>query len=617
MNNPSFQPQVFKKKSIVFWLSFLAGISFLIGGLALLQTTINLKQNIFLNQTKIENIEVSNLTKKEAVSRIKNTLGEKRDFQITLKKVADYPNNEESQVMINSSEVEFEINIEELVEKAFVQNHLGFSLKNPLKLFSLLTKEKNYQIRNTFEKQILKETILSFSNLVDNGGNDPYAFLKKTNQLRTLLINPGKKGLEIDQVALLEEISTKLMNKKDFADLNILISRQVTHLELSQEEIEQARERALNFVGQNIWLKNKTNKDVKIKLIDTQIISTLAFPQGFREEEIGKIIDQVGENTARDSENAEFDYEKKSDAKLEISSFKPHKTGLKLEREKFEKVLIQALQKVEEVNQQEGGKEDIILELPLKITQPEITLEKTNDLGINELIGFGDSEYDHSIPNRIFNVAHATKRVTNTIIAPGEEFRFNSALGEVSRRTGYKSAYVISGGKTILGDGGGVCQVSTTVFRAALNAGLPITKRKQHSYRVSYYELNQKPGIDATVYSGDVDLRFINDTPGHILILGETNSDELYMKMEIYGTSDGRTTEIVDHKTWGERRSPASVYYPTTDLAPGVIKQIDWSVSGIKASFKNVTKSKDGEIIREEEFYSNYVPWSAKFLRGV
>jgi vancomycin resistance protein YoaR len=619
MSSPLFQPQVFKKNLVIFWLSFLTGISFLVGGLILLQTSIDLKQNIFLNQTKIENIEVSSLTKTEAISKIKNALGQKRDFQIAIKVAADYQNNEESQIPINSNRIMFEMNIEESVEEAFAQNHLGFSLKSPLRLFSLITKEKSYQIKNTFEKQAAQNTILSFSNLIDDKGNDPYASLKKTNQPKTLLINPGKEGLEIDQAALLQKISAKLMNKKDFSDLEILTSRQTTHFELSPEEIEQAEERALIFVGQNIWLKNKANKDVKIKLIDTQIIPTLAFPQGFHKEKVAQMVNQIDENTARDSENAEFDYEKESDDKLEISSFKPHKTGLKLEQVEFKKILIQALQKTEQVDQKEKEKEkeDIVLELPLKITQPEITLEKTNDLGINELIGFGDSEYDHSIPNRIFNVAHATKRVTNTIIAPGEEFRFNNTLGEVSRRTGYKSAYVISEGKTILGDGGGVCQVSTTVFRAALNAGLPITKRKQHSYRVSYYELNQKPGIDATVYSGDVDLRFINDTSGHILIRGEADSDELYMKMEIYGTSDGRTTEIVDHKTWGERGAPTSVYYPSPDLAPGVIKQIDWSVSGIKASFKNVTKDKDGEIIREEEFYSNYVPWSAKFLRGI
>jgi vancomycin resistance protein YoaR len=207
--------------------------------------------------------------------------------------------------------------------------------------------------------------------------------------------------------------------------------------------------------------------------------------------------------------------------------------------------------------------------------------------------------------------------MNNILVAPGEEFRFNKTLGEVSKRTGYRSAYVISNGKTVLGDGGGVCQVSTTYFRAVLDAGLQVTLRRPHSYRVSYYELNQKPGIDATVYSGDVDFRFVNDTDHHILIRSSANSDDLYMKVEIYGTSDGRTAEIVDHKTWDLRSPPPPAYYPTTEIPAGTTKQIDWAVSGIKASFTHIVKDKDGETISEKEYYSNYVPWSAKYLQGI
>jgi vancomycin resistance protein YoaR len=201
-------------------------------------------------------------------------------------------------------------------------------------------------------------------------------------------------------------------------------------------------------------------------------------------------------------------------------------------------------------------------------------------------------------------------------VAPGEEFSFNKTLGEVSANTGYRPAYVISGGQTILGDGGGVCQVSTTTFRAALNAGLNITRRVAHSYRVSYYELNQKPGIDATVYAGNVDLRFINDTGHYLLITGETDSENLYMKIEIWGTSDGRKAEIVDHKTWGYVPPLATQYIPDPNLPPGVKRQIDWSVAGIKASFKYVVRDKDDNLIREAEYLSNYQPWAAKYLVG-
>jgi vancomycin resistance protein YoaR len=168
-----------------------------------------------------------------------------------------------------------------------------------------------------------------------------------------------------------------------------------------------------------------------------------------------------------------------------------------------------------------------------------------------------------------------------------------------------------------LGDGGGVCQVGTTLFRSVLNAGLKITPRLPHSYRVSYYELDRKPGVDATVYAGDTDFRFINDTPEHILIHAESDSKNLYMSVNIYGTSDGRTTELKDHITWNARPAPAPQYFPDPTLPVGKLVQIDWAASGISSSFINVIKDKNGKVIREDKYVSNYRPWSAKYLQGV
>src|SRR5205085_743367 len=126
------------------------------------------------------------------------------------------------------------------------------------------------------------------------------------------------------------------------------------------------------------------------------------------------------------------------------------------------------------------------------------------------------------------------------LIAPGQVFSFSKAIGEVSSFTGYKQAYVIENGKTVLGDGGGVCQVSTTLFRAALNAGLPIVERHPHAYRVQYYEEDSGPGIDAAVYVPSVDLKFKNDTGHHILIQAYADVENLRLTFDLYGANDGR-----------------------------------------------------------------------------
>jgi vancomycin resistance protein YoaR len=236
-------------------------------------------------------------------------------------------------------------------------------------------------------------------------------------------------------------------------------------------------------------------------------------------------------------------------------------------------------------------------------------------MGIKELIGMGTSTYQGSIESRIFNVNLGASRVNGTLVAPGEVFSFAKTVGDVSSLTGYKQAYIISGGKTILGDGGGICQVSTTLFRAALNAGLPIVERHPHAYRVSYYEQDSSPGIDATVYVPTVDLKFKNDTGNHILIQSILDPNELRLTFMIYGTSDGRTSEVSTPVVSNVRPAPEAKYEDDPNLPAGQIKQVDFAAAGATAYFTR-TVMRDGKVLHSDEFRSNYRPWQAVFLRG-
>lgn len=375
---------------------------------------------------------------------------------------------------------------------------------------------------------------------------------------------------------------------------------------LTPEQVDPAIERAKKFVGKKITLRAD---NIFKEMNDQLILSLLAFPEGVSATKIKPVADELAKEVDRPPQDALFSYDPET---LQVTEFSPPRMGLGLNVDQFTEELKKKVAQLES-----GDISEVELALTVQETAPEKSLADTNTLGIKERIGFGESQYAHSIPNRVHNVALTSNKMNNFIIKPGEEFSFNKALGEVSARTGFKSAYVIVNGRTELGDGGGVCQVSTTLFRSVLDAGLKVTKRRPHSYRVSYYEQNAKPGIDATVYSGDVDLRFVNDTGHHILIHNQADSEKLYMTVEIYGTSDGRVTEIVEHKVWDQRPAPPPLYIDDPSLAPGKTRQIDFATSGVKASFKNIIKDKDGNLIREDEYYSNYVPWRAVFLRGV
>ncbi len=183
------------------------------------------------------------------------------------------------------------------------------------------------------------------------------------------------------------------------------------------------------------------------------------------------------------------------------------------------------------------------LKLPFKKILPEITTNSINNLGITQLIGEGKSNFAGSPANRIHNIKVATSRFNGVLIKPHAEFSFINILGAVDKEHGYLPELVIKRNKTIPEFGGGICQVSTTTFRAAINTGLEITARTNHAYPVSYYN---PQGTDATVYIPNPDLRFINNTPGYILIQTKIKGTELIF--DFYGTNDKRVVKIIGPK---------------------------------------------------------------------
>jgi vancomycin resistance protein YoaR len=294
-----------------------------------------------------------------------------------------------------------------------------------------------------------------------------------------------------------------------------------------------------------------------------------------------------------------------------VVAFKPSHSGRQVNREKTTVAFLEALHTIPVSHQS-----TIVIPLTVDPLEPSVTTEKANTLGIRQLIGRGYSEFTGSIPGRIHNVAFAAEKFNGVLMQPGETFSFVKALGEVSAATGYQAAYIIKDGRTVLGDGGGVCQVSTTLFRAAMDAGLPIVERHGHAYRVHYYEEGgYKPGIDATIFSPSVDLKLTNDTPGNILIQTKTDTDKLTLIFELYGTSDGRTSQIYNQKIWDQSPPPPDLYQDDPTLAKGVIKQVDFAAWGARTSFQyKVTRN--GETLIDTVFPTNFRPWQAVYLRG-
>jgi len=578
-------------------------------------------QGIFIN-----NINVGGLTKLEALHELKQA-----KFSLKNKEVILQAENFEENLQMNDLASDWQY--DPAINQALKIGHQEKLLNELQAIFKLLHHPQYLTLYPEINLAQINASAKKLKDQIDDPAIEPILTLGQSGSLDSLSLETGKDGKELNIEATAETANTMLrndlaLNINNVSNTKNLVIPAVVELieaELNAEEQSLVKARAKKIIGEKISFTSaaKLNQDQFLgatngytySLNDQDLITFLDLPQGYKNEVIEKRVADWNETLSHPAQNAIFEYDPDT---LKVKNFKAPAEGLNLDSEQTVNLIKNSL------NILENGSEEEIETLlatsqllPLTRTQPETTLAETNDLGINALIGSGDSHYAHSIPARIHNVKITADRLSLNIVPPGEEFSFNQAIGEVSSATGYKAAYIIQNGRTVLGGGGGVCQVSTTLFRALLDAGLDITKRLPHSYRVSYYELDKKPGFDATVYAGDVDLRFINDTPNHILIYSEADSENLYMRVEIYGTDDGRTTEISNYEKWGYRGPPAPQYIPSTDLAPGQIKQIDWAVSGIKTSFDWTVRDADGNIIREKTYYSNYRPWSAKYLQGV
>lgn len=358
-----------------------------------------------------------------------------------------------------------------------------------------------------------------------------------------------------------------------------------------------------NF-GQEALIINKINK---------QTPETSELEVGLNQELLSQFIEKIADSIDRATTDATLIFEGDK-----VIQFTPAIDGRLLDTQLTAEA-IQSKVSIENIS----AAESIVINLPVKVTRAKIASEEINNLGIKELVGRGISYFGGSIPNRIHNIAQAAKRVNGTIIKSGDSFSFNRAVGEVSAATGYKQAYVITSGRTVLDDGGGICQVSTTIFRAALNSGLPIISRTAHAYRVGYYEQHGfTPGFDATVWAPAVDLVFKNDTGHHILVQTVIDYQSLMLEVDIYGTADGRRVEISQPVLSNFKDAPEDKYQEDPTLPRGTVKQVDFRADGLTSVFRRkvykqrFSAHKNDELAIDETFKSNYRPWQAVYLVG-
>ncbi len=480
------------------------------------------------------------------------------------------------------------------IRESFKSEHSGnFFAHINKQLQALLTKNAPPTVNFSLEKQI--ETI---SAAVKKEPQDAQLIYSEASEGASIQIKAGEDGLQLDKEGLQKQITDYLLSGKyiQYLPLKVVPPKVQTANAVRAKTALEALQKdslKLKFEG-SVWLL-----DTKTLLTLLDLTSQDTIPLD-KEKTLG-FIDNISKEINQDVAEGLFDIDPST---KRVSAFKASQDGRKLDTDKTYHLIVDALT---------NPGTSTTVNLPVDIVKPKIQTSDVNSLGIKELIGRGVSNFAGSIPNRSYNVNLTAQKINGVLIPPGEIFSFNKTVGDISAATGFKQAYVIKEGRTVLDDGGGVCQDSTTLFRAVLNAGLPVLQRTAHAYRVGYYEQGFPPGLDATVFYPSVDFQFKNDTPGYILVQAYTAGTTLYV--DLYGTSDGRVAYLTNPVITGQTPPPPDLRQDDPTLPRGTIKQVDFSAWGANVSFKR-TVTRAGETLADETWRSSYKSWQAIYLIG-
>jgi len=378
-----------------------------------------------------------------------------------------------------------------------------------------------------------------------------------------------KSGLIIDRKRLRAELEFNLSNLRRNA-INVSLVEDAP--EITANETEAAKVQAKEILAQapySLKFEDKKwtlNKDLLLGWFNFAAVAEAGsgnkiLGADFDSEAVEKYLAVLSQSINREPINAQFEFKNSR-----VTAFALGQDGRRLNVEKSGEEIVENLK---------NRRKTIVL--AVQIIEPEITAKKADELGIKGLLGRGVSDFSGSPKNRRENIRIGAAKFHGILLKPGEEFSFNKLLGEVGPKQGYLPELVIKRNKTVPEYGGGLCQVSTTAFRAAVNSGLLITDRIQHSFAVKYYN---PQGFDAAIYPPSADLKFKNDSPEHVLI--QTKIEKSKLTFEFYGTSDGREAKVVGPEEYDKK--------PDGSMKAKFVQEI----------YRN------GELVRKMTFRSTY-----------
>jgi vancomycin resistance protein YoaR len=492
-------------------------------------------------------------------------------------------------------------NIKETTQNAIDYGKGNSFIENIIKNISTSIKGKEIELVYNIETEKIKDLLRANYQELEYPAQDAKLIIEINEEEDNIYIEEEKIGKIIDydkaiselknKLTLAQEISIRLTDKTDYPQI---------YREETQNKVKEVKEflelAPINLSHENRqWLVSKEDfaKWLSLKKLENNNVSIY-----ISEDKIKEFLSKdIAPNIDKEPVKADFVIK---DGKVE--EFQLAEKGLNLEVDKTTDIIKSSINNKE-------------TEISLIVSDINYETSDNLNLGIKEIIGTGHSNFAGSPSNRRHNIRVGAESLNGLLIKPGQEFSLIQALGEIDAENNYLPELVIKGSKTVPEYGGGLCQIGTTVFRTALESGLEITERRNHSYRVSYYE---PAGTDATIYSPKPDFRFLNDTANHVMIQYRIEGNDLYF--DFWGTNDGRQASTTYPVIYNIKSPPPTKYVETEDLEPGKIKCTESAHNGADAYFDYTVVYPEGSDIQKENkerrFYSRYIPWQEVCLIG-
>jgi vancomycin resistance protein YoaR len=439
---------------------------------------------------------------------------------------------------------------------------------------------------------------------IDQGLGTPPRNASVEIQGSDVVIVPEVDGIVVDRDRARAEVESQLLNLTPIeAELPVstkIATIRAADLEPAREMLVRAMSNPIQVTsGGGLWTLPTTDLAQFLRQdVERETDGAPAIHLGLDREKLAAWLDErLGTAIETEPVDAEVGWNGER-----LVSVEPSVDGVRLDAAKL-------AERVEGSFFGKGG----TVEAPVTHVKPEIDSANLDKLGITTLLGSGQSNYSGSSDGRATNVEVGASLLNGTLIPPQSEFSFNGSIGWIDEDKGFVEAQVIDGEKIGKDIGGGICQVSTTVFRAAYLAGLPITEWWPHRFRIGFYEFDGwKPGLDASILQPTEDpatwADFKFENPSSHWMLLESWSDGVNVVVNIYGADLGYDVESTG-PTWGDKTQmlpPQEVV--DEELDPGTVSLSQVAGIGEELSHYRVVRDRNGEVLWERSFYTKYFP---------